>query len=116
MEERGYVSPTQEEIDRELGAPLERKDNRRIRYSARICEQCKRVVSKSFDPPVTEGVAYSMIAICPHCGAERGDKRIRLRKGWIYEPLVPDFNGKANHPVPKHHLPPSLKRYAGKVW
>ncbi len=96
--------------------PLEKKDNRKLRYVARICSSCGGLVSKMFDEPIIESKAYAEIDECPHCGESMEDKRRWLRRGWSREPMVPDFNGKAVHPVPKHHLPPSLKRKAGKVW
>jgi len=96
--------------------PLENRENRKIRYLARICEECGRLSSRMFDEPVHETIAREELSECVHCGAILGDKRRWLRRGWSREPMVPDFNSKAKHPVPEYHLPPSLKPYAGKVW
>ena len=91
-------------------------DSRKFTAVRVKCPECDEGNWLSFDRPVADSTTYDIEITCSKCGIKyvRRDTRRSLHRGWSREPILPNFNPKAPHYVPDHHLPQSLK--GRKVW
>lgn len=85
--------------------PLSRRVCQKIFY----CQTCEKSVTFNIGSKKEQLQAEYGALSCPDCGNSFGST-VRLKQGWIYEKIAPNFDaGRAS--VPQAMLPPSLKGY-----
>jgi len=97
-----------------LHDPVENLDNRRISGYGKSCKYCGTYNSVKLKAPIRKSKLYTMDLRCKECDEPLMGERSRLRRGWIYDKMAPNFDRGKNYPVPQHLLPPDLK--GKKVW